>query len=239
MEHNKASGPDGFPAEFYQTFWDTIKGDLLDLFGCLHAGQLELFHLNFGEIILLPKFNEAERIQQYRPICRLNVSFKIFTKVATIRLNTVADVVVRPSQTAFMQGRNILDGVVTLHETVHELHSKKLNGVILKLDFEKAYDKVKWSFQHQMLRMKYFLDEWRALINSFVSRGSVAIKVNDDVGRYFKALKGLRQGDPLSPMLFNILADMLAIMIECAKNDGLIEGVIRHLVDGCLLMRAG
>jgi hypothetical protein len=61
--------------------------------------------------------------------------------MATIRLNTVAEV--RPSQTPFMQGRNILDEVVTLHETVHELHSKKLNRVILKLDFEKAYDKVK------------------------------------------------------------------------------------------------
>jgi hypothetical protein len=66
--------------------------------------------------------------------------------MATIRLNTVVDHVVRPSQTAFMQGRTILDRVITLHETVHELHSKKLNGVILKLDFEKAYDKVKWSF---------------------------------------------------------------------------------------------
>jgi hypothetical protein len=102
------------------------------LFGFLHAGQLELFRLNFGEIILLPKVNEAERIQQYRPICLLNGSFKIFIKVAAIRLNTVADVIVRPSQTAFMQGRNILDGVVTLHKTVHELHSKKLNGVLLK-----------------------------------------------------------------------------------------------------------
>jgi hypothetical protein len=59
IEHNKAPGPDGFPAEFYQTFWETIKGDLLDLFSSLHAGQLELFHLNFGEIILLPKVNEA------------------------------------------------------------------------------------------------------------------------------------------------------------------------------------
>jgi hypothetical protein len=63
MEHSKAPGPDGFPAEFYQTFWDSIKGDLLELFGILHAGQLELFRLNFGEIILLPKVNEAERIQ--------------------------------------------------------------------------------------------------------------------------------------------------------------------------------
>jgi mannosylglycoprotein endo-beta-mannosidase len=151
MEHNKAPGLDGFPAEFYQTFWDTIKIDLLAMFSYLHDGQLELFHLNFGKVILLPKVNEAERIQQYRPICLLNVSFKIFTKVETIRLNTVSDHVVRPSQIAFMQGRNILDGVVVLHETVHELHSKKLNGVILKLDFEKAYDKVKWSFLQQTL----------------------------------------------------------------------------------------
>jgi hypothetical protein len=66
--------------------------------------------------------------------------------VATISLNTVVDHVVRPSQAAFMQGRNFLDRVVTLHEIVHELHSKNLNGVILKLDSEKAYDKVKWYF---------------------------------------------------------------------------------------------
>jgi hypothetical protein len=105
-----------------------------------------LFRLNFGDIILLPKINEAQRIQQYRPIYLINVSLKIFTKVATIRVNTVANHVVHPSQTAFIQGRNILDGVAILHKTVHELHSKKLNEVILKIDFEKAYDKVKWSF---------------------------------------------------------------------------------------------
>jgi hypothetical protein len=191
MGHNKAPGRDDFPAEFDHIFWDTIKVDLLALFSCLHAGQLELFRLHFGEIILLPKVNEAERIEQYRPICLLNVSFKIFTTVATLKLNTVADHVVRPSQTAFMQARSILDGVVTFNETVHELHSKKLIGVILKLDFEKAYDKVKWSFLQQTLRMKDFSDEWRALIKKFMSGGSVASKVNDDVGRYFQTLKGV------------------------------------------------
>ena len=178
--------------------------------------------------------NEAERIQQYRPICLLNVSFNFFTKAATLRLNSVADHVVRPTQTAFMQGRNILDGVVILHETVHEMHRKKLNGVILKIDFEKAYDKVKWSFLQQTLRMKGFSDEWRTMIHNFVSGGSVAIKVNDVVGRYFQTRKGLRQGDPLSPILFNIVADMLAIIIERAKIDGQIEGVVPHLVDGGL-----
>jgi hypothetical protein len=69
---------------------------------------------------------------------------------------------------------------------------KKLNGVILKLDSEKSYDKVKWSFLQQTFRMKFYCDEWRALINSFVSRGSVAIKLSDDVGRYFQTLKDLR-----------------------------------------------
>ena len=63
---------------------------------------------------------------------------------------------VSPTQTSFMQGRNIMEGVVILHETIHELHTKKRNGVIFKIDFEKAYDKVKWSFLQQTLRMKGF-----------------------------------------------------------------------------------
>jgi hypothetical protein len=82
--------------------------------------------------------------------------------------------------------------------------------------------------------MKGFSPEWHALINDFVSGGSVAIRVNDDTGRYFQTRKVLCQGDPLSPMLFNIVADMLAILIEWAKSDGQIEGVIPHLVDGGL-----
>jgi hypothetical protein len=82
--------------------------------------------------------------------------------------------------------------------------------------------------------MKGFSQEWRSLIKNFIFGGSVAIKVNDDVGNYFQTKKGLRQGNPLSPMLFNIVADMLAIIIERAKADCLIEGVVPHLVDGGL-----
>ena len=74
------------------------------------------------------------------------------------------------------------------------MHSKKLHGVILKLDFEKAYDKVKWSFLQQTLRMKGFSPEWRALINDFVYGGSVAIRVNDDTGHYFQTRKGYAKG---------------------------------------------
>ncbi|WVZ91838.1 hypothetical protein U9M48_037961 [Paspalum notatum var. saurae] len=213
MDHNKAPGPDGFPAEFYQHFWDIIKEDLMYMFEDLSKGELPLFSLNFGVITLIPKVQEANLIQQYRPICLLNESFKIFNKVAAIRLKVVADHVINPSQTAFMKERNILQGVIILHETIHELHKQKLDGI---------------------LRMKGFSPKWIKWGETFISGGSVAVNVNDEVGRFFQTKKGLRQGDPLFPLLFNIVADMLAILIKRAKMDGQIRGIVPHLVDGGL-----
>ena len=189
MEHNKEPGPDGFPAEFYQHFWEVIKGDLMDMFHDLYIGDLPIFSLNFGVITLLPKTQEANKIQQFRPICLLNVSFTIFTKVATIRINSVADNLISPTQTTFMRGRNILEGLVILHETVHELHRKNHSGVILKIDFKKAYDKVKWNFLLQTHRLKGFSPKWIDWIKAFISGGSVAVNVNDEVGPYFQTKK--------------------------------------------------
>jgi len=125
MKHNKAPGPDGFPAEFYQVFWSLIKDDLMAMFRDFHSGDLPLFSLNFGIITLIPKQKEVKKIQQYRPICVLNVSFKIFTKVMANRLTLVASKLIRQSQLAFLPGRYILEGVVILHETIHELQRKK------------------------------------------------------------------------------------------------------------------
>jgi hypothetical protein len=202
------------------------------LFVQLQHGELPLYKLNFGIITLIPKKENATQIQQYRPICLLNVCFKIFTKVGTNRITSVAPKVIKPTQTAFMPGRHILEGVVVLHETIHELHRKKMDGVLFKIDFEKAYDKVKWSFLQQILRMKGFSQKWCHLISTFVEGGSVGIRVNDDIGHYFQTMKGLRQGDPLSPILFNIVADMLAILIARAKEDGQVGGLVPHLVEG-------
>ncbi|WVZ64229.1 hypothetical protein U9M48_013787 [Paspalum notatum var. saurae] len=172
---------------------EIIKKDLLALFTDFFEECLLLRSLNFGVITLLPKMKEATKIQQYRPIYVLNVSYKIFTKVAANRLMTVASKVVRPSQTAFMPGRNIMEG--------------------------------------QTLRMKGFCQQWCLWTEKFVTGGSVGIKVNDDIGHYFQSKKGLRQGDPMSPILFNIVAEMLSILIKRAKDDSQIIGIIPHLVD--------
>ena len=107
---------------------------------------MPLFKLNFGVITLLPKKDNAVQIQQYRPICLLNVSFKIFKKVGTNRITEIAQKIIRPTQLAFIPGHHNLEGVVVLHETIHELKRKKMDGVIFKIDFEKVYDKVKWPF---------------------------------------------------------------------------------------------
>jgi hypothetical protein len=215
-------------------FWNVVKDDLLALFDAFHKGELPLFSLNFGYIILVPKSKDAMSIQHYRPICLLNVSFKIFTKVLTNRVSRVASKVIGPSQTAFIPDRNIMEGVVVLHETIHEPRRKKDHGVILKLDFEKAYDKIKWPFVQQTLHMKGFSEKWCSWINSVTTGGHVGIKVNDHIGANFQTYKALREGDPLSPILFNIVVDMLAILVNIANEEGQFEGLILHLVDGGL-----
>jgi hypothetical protein len=130
------------------------------LFKDFHEGNLPLFSLNFGIITLLPKQEDVTHIKQFQPICLLNVSFKIFTKVAVNRMIGIADKLVSRSQTVFLPGRNILEGVVMLNETIHEIHRKRMSGVILKLDFEKVYDKVNWEFLQQTLQINGFSQKW-------------------------------------------------------------------------------
>jgi hypothetical protein len=98
------------------------------------------------------------------------------------RLTVVADKLVSQSQTVFVPGHNIMEGIVILHETIYKMHRKKMNRVIIKLDFKKAYDKMKWEFLQQTLKMKGFLEKWCHWIDQFMNKGSVDIKVNDDVG---------------------------------------------------------
>jgi hypothetical protein len=125
MKHNKAPGPDGFPTEFYQIFWETIKGDLMVLFKDFHENKLPLYSLNFGIITLLPKLKEVTHIKYFCFICLLNVSFKIFTKVVVNRITGIAEKMVSQSQTAFIPDRNIMERVIMLHETIHKIRRKR------------------------------------------------------------------------------------------------------------------
>jgi len=130
----------------------------------------------------------------------------------------VANKLIHQNQTAFMKGRNVMNGVMILHEILHETKRKKQMGVILKLDFEKAYDKVKWKFLFECLVARGFDHKWCHWIEKVVSRGTVSVKLNNLVGPYIKSFKGVRQGDPVAPQLFNFVADGLSRMIHKAQK---------------------
>jgi hypothetical protein len=121
-----------------------------------YEGTLDIKRLNYGIITLLPKIKDAENIQQYRPICLLNCIYKWFTKCLTLRLDVVAGRMIHKSQAAFLQKRNIMNNVLALHEILHETKREGQTGVILKLDFEKAYDQVNWDFLMKCLRARGF-----------------------------------------------------------------------------------
>lgn len=234
MDSSSAPGPDGLPIGFYKRMWPQIKEVILEMFNLLHSEKLNMSRLNYGMITLIPKLKEANNIKQFRPIYLLNVDYKWFTKVLTIRLAKHANKLISPAQTAFIPGRFILEGIVMLHEVLHYLRVRHQQGVILKLDFEKAYDKVQWNFMMEVLRRKNFLEKWVGWMKQVVEGGRVGIMINGQPRNYFRTYKGLRQGDPLSPLLFNLVGDTLSMMLERAKRSGFVRGLVLELVEGGL-----
>jgi hypothetical protein len=114
-----------------------------------------------------------------------------------------------------------------LHEILHELKSKKLEGVIMKIDFEKAYDSVKWEFVEQVMARKDFDPKLQQWIMSTIKGGKF---VSILMARMGHTLKLMRQGDPLSPLMFNLAADALDHILTKAKHEGFIKGSVLHLI---------
>jgi hypothetical protein len=195
------------------------------LFDDFYHLRLDIGRFNYGIIILLPKVKEANTIKLYRPICLLNVVYKIFTKALMLRLDKVMGKIINRSQSGFLKDRNIMDGILALHEILHATRIKKKDGLVLKLDFEKAYDKLNWDFLYECLKQRGFGDKWCDWIKLVMSSGTVSVKLNNTTGSYFKSGRGVRHGDPLSPFLFNIAADTLAKMISLAQSNNLIKGL--------------
>lgn len=230
-----APGLDGLPFLFYQKFWKIVGNDIVLLFEDFYKGELDLFRLNFALATLVPKVEDVCHMKQFRPISLLNFSFKIFSKLLTNRLGLLARRLVATNQSAFIKGRYILESVVVAHEVVHSIHKCKEKGVILKLDYEKAYDRVSWNFLFEVLASRGFSDRWIIWIRNLVVGGSVGIMVNGEDSAYFKPGKGLRQDDPISPLLFNLVGDALSKMLDRASSAGLFRGLMCNFREGGIL----
>jgi hypothetical protein len=135
-----APRPDDFSFLFYQKFWNMIKGDLMRLIRGFERGEVNVARLNYVIITLLPKEEDDNILKKFRPISLINCSFKIFSKVVNNRLVELCDRLLSHNQTAFVRGRFILESVVSAHKIIHDIVSRKEKGLVLKLDYEKAYD---------------------------------------------------------------------------------------------------
>ena len=228
MESDIAPGPDGIPVTFYKEFWDVIKGDLKQMFDEFHTGNLNIHRLNFAFLALIPESEGPTCIEKCRPVYLLNVSCKIFSKILANRLSKVVDKIVDKAQNGFLPERSILDGLAIVHEVLHELNKNHVPGILLELDFDSSYANINLDFLKEVLILKGFTNKWIHWMKILLQGGSVSIMVNGKPGHYFEQ-KGLRQGDPLSPLLFSLVIDALSAILNKGKEKGILEGLAAHI----------
>nr|KYP63095.1 LINE-1 reverse transcriptase isogeny [Cajanus cajan] len=143
--------------------------------------------------------------------------YKVLSKVLANRLRKVIGSVISDSQSSFIKGRHILDSILVANEVVEEVKQKKKKCLMFKVDFAKAYDSVNWNFlQHMMLTMG-FPPKWCNWIAECLQTSRVSVLVNGSPTEEFSMSKGLRQGDPLTPFLFLIVAEGLNVLFKKAS----------------------
>ncbi|GKV41862.1 hypothetical protein SLEP1_g49342 [Rubroshorea leprosula] len=223
---SKSPGPDGFNFGFVKKMWEDIKVEVIDFVqefwdqGRLARGS------NASFIVLIPKKDNPQGIEDYRPISLIGIMYKIIAKLLANRLRKVLPKVIGEQQMAFIEGRQLIDGVVIANEVIDEVKRKRKNSFLFKVDFEKAYDRVSWSFIDYMMMRMGFSEKWRKWIQECLRSSSVSVLINGSPTKEFPVSKGIRQGDPLSPFLFLIVAEGLNGLVSAAVEKNLYKGVM-------------
>ena len=226
MPTDKALGPDGFTGLFYRTAWQIIKDDIIRAFNALWSLDGRSFYLvNQAYLVLHRKRQDASSISDYRPISLIHSFAKLFTKVLARRLSPLMHKLVRHNQNAFIRSRLIHDNFRAVQLTAKLMHRAKIPSVLLKLDIAKAIDTVNWRFLLAILQHCGFPRRWRDWISLMLSSASTRIILNGSPGRRICHARGLRQGDPLSPLLFVIVMEILNALLRLADNRGLLRAL--------------
>lgn len=217
---DKAPSPDGFTGRFYKSCWGSIKDDVMAAIGAVHSGDSRALQaLDSALLVLIPKQEEAINIGDYRPISLIHSFAKLVTKILANRLAPKLQTMVATNQSTFIRGRSIHDNFSLVQHMARYLHNRKEPRLLVKLDITKAFDSVSWSFLLELLHHLGFGDRWCNLICNLLSTSTTRILLNGQPGDTLHHRRGLRQGEPLSLMLFIMVMDMLTALV--AKADSL------------------
>ncbi|GJX60020.1 RNA-directed DNA polymerase, eukaryota, reverse transcriptase zinc-binding domain protein [Tanacetum coccineum] len=222
---DKSPGPDGFTFGFYRRYWTFLENDVV---------EAVLYFFNHGQfpkgsnssfITLIPKTQEAKMMKDFRPITFIGSLYKIITKILANRLVVVLEDLVYDVQSAFMAKRQILDGPFILNELFQWCKMKKKHTMIFKVDFEKAYDSVRWDYLDDVLKRFGFGEKWCGWIQNCLLSSKGSVIVNGSPTKEFQFHRGLKQGDPLSPFLFLLIMESLHISMQRVVDAGLFRGI--------------
>ena len=215
MARRKTPGCDGLPMEFYHTFWSVLGSDLVRVLNsCASAGRLSRSQRR-GVISLSFKKGDRLDLRNWRPISLLNVDYKIASRAIAGRLLQMLSSVIDKDQTCGVPGRFIGENVAFLRDVVDYASHSGSPCALLSLDQEKAFDRVDWGFLKASLCGMGFGPSFSGWVELSYSGSQSAVNVNGHVSSFFSLSRGVRQGCPLSPLLYVLVAEVLACNIRC------------------------
>jgi hypothetical protein len=193
-----------------------MKYDVRILFDQFHGNESLPRSLFSYFITLIPKVHSPQELREFRPISLLGSIYKLVAKVLAARLAKVIGLLIPSTQSAFIKGRSLVEGVVAVNETIDYAKKARKSCLVLKVDFEKAYDSVDLKFLDYMLGKFGFCDKWRSWMRTCVCSGNMSILVNGCPLEEINIKRRLKQGDPLAPHLFLLVAEGLGALMRKA-----------------------
>ena len=194
----------------------------------IHAARcVNLDLLNSANVILIPKKEGAENITDYRPISLIHSVAKLLTKVLALRLALAMSEIISKSQTAFIRGRSIHNNSQYVRSSARRFHRNRSPMLLIKLDISKAFDSVRWDYLLSLLQHIGFPAKWHDWIAAILSTSSSQILLNGIPGQLIIHGRGLRQGNPLSPLVFILAIDPLQRLLNIATEAGILSKVGR------------
>lgn len=224
MKNSKTPGNDGFTAEFFKFFWIDLKMFILNSLNYGYKTGLLSITQRQGIITCLPKPNKSPfYLKNWRPISLLNVVYKLASSVIASRLKKVLHNIMHEDQKGFISGRFIGENIRLIYDILFETKQQEIPGLILSIDFQQAFDSVSWKFIHKTLDYFNFGPSFKKWIKIFQNGSESCILQNGHMSEYFHLQRGCRQGDPISPYIFILCAEVLSHMI---RNDDDIKGIV-------------